>query len=76
MCNTRQLTMVRLKRINLIISRRLSGLAEGVSSIIQCAVRQEWSSIAGCSSLAQFEPRYIVLLSVLVISLPAFVPLL
>lgn len=44
--------------IDLISSRRLSGLAEGVSSVIQCAVRQEWSSITGCSSLTQFEPRY------------------
>lgn len=44
-------------------SRRLSGLAEGVSSIIHCAVRQEWSSVAGCSGLGQFEPRYIALLS-------------
>lgn len=44
--------------ITLIIFRRLSGLAEGVSSVIQCAVRQQWSSIAGCSSIGQFEPRY------------------
>ncbi|XP_019696461.1 tumor protein p63-regulated gene 1-like protein [Harpegnathos saltator] len=39
------------------LAPRLSGLAEGVSSIIQCAVRQEWSSVAGCSGLNQFEPR-------------------
>ncbi|XP_032686775.1 tumor protein p63-regulated gene 1-like protein isoform X4 [Odontomachus brunneus] len=39
------------------LAPRLSGLAEGVSSIIQCAVRQEWSSVAGCSGLTQFEPR-------------------
>ncbi|KAL6266406.1 hypothetical protein P5V15_003258 [Pogonomyrmex californicus] len=39
------------------LAPRLSGLAEGVSSIIHCAVRQEWSSIAGCSNLTQFEPR-------------------
>ncbi|XP_071561736.1 tumor protein p63-regulated gene 1-like protein isoform X1 [Temnothorax nylanderi] len=39
------------------LAPRLSGLAEGVSSIIHCAVRQELSSIAGCSNLAQFEPR-------------------
>lgn len=44
--------------IDLISSRRLSGLAEGVSSVIQCAVRQEWSSVTGCSNLSQFEPRY------------------
>ncbi|XP_020286694.1 tumor protein p63-regulated gene 1-like protein isoform X1 [Pseudomyrmex gracilis] len=39
------------------LAPRLSGLAEGMSSIIQCAARQEWSSIAGCSSIGQFEPR-------------------
>lgn len=39
------------------LAPRLSGLAEGVSSIIQCAVRQEWSSVAGCSGLTQFEPK-------------------
>ncbi|XP_029665351.1 tumor protein p63-regulated gene 1-like protein [Formica exsecta] len=39
------------------LAPRLSGLADGVSSIIQCAVRQEWSSITGCSNLTQFEPR-------------------
>lgn len=39
------------------LAPRLSGLAEGVSSVIHCAVRQEWSSITGCSSLTQFEPR-------------------
>ncbi|XP_012219080.1 tumor protein p63-regulated gene 1-like protein isoform X1 [Linepithema humile] len=39
------------------LAPRLSGLAEGVSSIIHCAVRQEWSSVAGCSGFAQFEPR-------------------
>ncbi|EZA61718.1 tumor protein p63-regulated gene 1-like protein isoform X1 [Ooceraea biroi] len=39
------------------LAPRLSGLAEGVSSMIQCAVRQEWSSVAGCSGLTQFEPR-------------------
>jgi len=44
--------------VDLISSRRLSGLAEGVSSVIHCAVRQEWSSVTGCSSLTQFEPRY------------------
>ncbi|XP_029168544.1 tumor protein p63-regulated gene 1-like protein isoform X2 [Nylanderia fulva] len=40
------------------LAPRLSGLAEGVSSIIHCAVRQEWSSVTGCSNLTQFEPRY------------------
>ncbi|KYM95933.1 PREDICTED: tumor protein p63-regulated gene 1-like protein isoform X1 [Cyphomyrmex costatus] len=39
------------------LAPRLNGLAEGVSSVIHCAVRQEWSSIAGCSNLTQFEPR-------------------
>ncbi|KAL6266405.1 hypothetical protein P5V15_003258 [Pogonomyrmex californicus] len=52
------------------LAPRLSGLAEGVSSIIHCAVRQEWSSIAGCSNLTQFEPRYIALLSISLISYP------
>lgn len=44
------------------IFRRLSGLAEGVSSIIHCAGRQEWSSLVSCTGLAQFEPRYTVFL--------------
>ncbi|CAK9818177.1 Tumor protein p63-regulated gene 1 protein [Anthophora quadrimaculata] len=39
------------------LAPRLSGLAEGVSSIIHCAVRQEWSSLTSCTGLAQFEPR-------------------
>ncbi|XP_017880057.1 tumor protein p63-regulated gene 1-like protein isoform X1 [Ceratina calcarata] len=39
------------------LAPRLSGLAEGVSSMIHCAVRQEWSSLASCTGLAQFEPR-------------------
>ncbi|CAL7942524.1 unnamed protein product [Xylocopa violacea] len=39
------------------LAPRLSGLAEGVSSIIHCAVRQEWSSLASCTGFAQFEPR-------------------
>ncbi|XP_043509402.1 tumor protein p63-regulated gene 1-like protein isoform X1 [Frieseomelitta varia] len=39
------------------LAPRLSGLAEGVSSIIHCAGRQEWSSLVSCTGLAQFEPR-------------------
>ncbi|XP_034190327.1 tumor protein p63-regulated gene 1-like protein isoform X1 [Osmia lignaria lignaria] len=39
------------------LAPRLNGLAEGVSSIVNCAVRQEWSSVASCTGLAQFEPR-------------------
>ncbi|KOC61641.1 Tumor protein p63-regulated gene 1 protein [Habropoda laboriosa] len=39
------------------LAPRLSGLAEGMSSIIHCAVRQEWSSLTSCTGLAQFEPR-------------------
>lgn len=56
------LCLVHIIHVNLIYSRRLSGLAEGVSSLIHCAVRQEWSSIAGCSNLTQFESRYTALL--------------
>ncbi|XP_031788137.1 tumor protein p63-regulated gene 1-like protein isoform X2 [Nasonia vitripennis] len=36
---------------------RLNGLAEGVSSLIHSAVRQEWSSFTSLSSTSQFEPR-------------------
>ncbi|KAL7288804.1 tumor protein p63-regulated gene 1-like protein isoform X2 [Trichogramma pretiosum] len=36
---------------------RLNGFAEGFSSLIHSAVRQEWSSITSLSSTAQFEPR-------------------
>ncbi|KAK2587799.1 hypothetical protein KPH14_003903 [Odynerus spinipes] len=36
---------------------RLNGLAEGMSYIINCAVRQEWSSLTTCSSFTQFESR-------------------
>lgn len=43
---------------NMIILRRLNGLAEGVSSLIHSVVRQEWSSFTSVSSTAQFEPRY------------------
>ncbi|KZC09177.1 PREDICTED: tumor protein p63-regulated gene 1-like protein [Dufourea novaeangliae] len=39
------------------LAPRLSGLAEGVSSLFHCAVRQEWSPLTSCSGLAQFEPR-------------------
>ncbi|XP_053983817.1 tumor protein p63-regulated gene 1-like protein isoform X1 [Hylaeus volcanicus] len=39
------------------LAPRLSGLAEGVSSIFNCAVRQEWSSLTSCTGLAQFESR-------------------
>ncbi|XP_031830586.1 tumor protein p63-regulated gene 1-like protein isoform X1 [Nomia melanderi] len=39
------------------LAPRLSGLAEGVSSIFHCAVRQDWSSLTSCTGLAQFEPR-------------------
>ncbi|KAK0175673.1 hypothetical protein PV327_009405 [Microctonus hyperodae] len=35
---------------------RLNGLAEGVSSMIHCAVRQQWSSIASRSDI-KFESR-------------------
>lgn len=52
------IAFIHIDSIDSISSRRLSGLAEGVSSIIHCAVRQEWSSVTGCSSLTQFEPRY------------------
>ncbi|XP_014214255.1 tumor protein p63-regulated gene 1-like protein isoform X3 [Copidosoma floridanum] len=36
---------------------RLNGLAEGVSTILHNAIRQEWSSITSLSSTAHFEPR-------------------
>ncbi|XP_033327486.1 tumor protein p63-regulated gene 1-like protein isoform X1 [Megalopta genalis] len=39
------------------LAPRLSGLAEGVSSIFHCAVRQEWSTLTSCAGLAQFESR-------------------
>ncbi|XP_076684064.1 tumor protein p63-regulated gene 1-like protein isoform X1 [Andrena cerasifolii] len=39
------------------LAPRLSGLAEGMSSIIHYGVREEWSSFTSCASLAQFEPR-------------------
>ncbi|XP_014296254.1 tumor protein p63-regulated gene 1-like protein isoform X1 [Microplitis demolitor] len=38
------------------IAPRLNGLAEGVSSVIHCAVRQQWSSLASRSDI-KFEPR-------------------
>ncbi|KAH0552318.1 tumor protein p63-regulated gene 1-like protein isoform X1 [Cotesia glomerata] len=38
------------------IAPRLNGLAEGVSSVIHCAVRQQWSSLASSSEI-KFEPR-------------------
>ncbi|KAG8035277.1 hypothetical protein G9C98_001767 [Cotesia typhae] len=38
------------------IAPRLNGLAEGVSSVIHCAVRQQWSSLALKSEI-KFEPR-------------------
>ncbi|XP_033219605.1 tumor protein p63-regulated gene 1 protein-like [Belonocnema kinseyi] len=37
---------------------RLNGLAEGVSSILHSAVRQEWSSLTTLSGFTKFEPRY------------------
>ncbi|XP_043255206.1 tumor protein p63-regulated gene 1-like protein isoform X2 [Colletes gigas] len=39
------------------LTPRLSGLAEGMSSMFNCAVRQEWSSLVSCTGLAQFESR-------------------
>ncbi|XP_076167513.1 tumor protein p63-regulated gene 1-like protein isoform X1 [Ptiloglossa arizonensis] len=39
------------------LAPRLSGLAEGVSSIFHCAVRQEWSSLTSCTGLTQFDSR-------------------
>lgn len=45
--------------VSLIISRRLNGLAEGVSSIFHNAVRQQWSSITAGSSIGEFKSRYI-----------------
>lgn len=39
------------------LAPRLSGLAEGISSIVACAVRREWSSFTTCTGLTQFEPR-------------------
>ncbi|XP_060829482.1 tumor protein p63-regulated gene 1-like protein isoform X1 [Bombus pascuorum] len=39
------------------LAPRLSGLAEGVSSIFHYAGRQEWSTLVSCTDFAQFEPR-------------------
>ncbi|XP_003701141.1 tumor protein p63-regulated gene 1-like protein isoform X2 [Megachile rotundata] len=39
------------------LAPRLNGLAEGMSSIVNCAVRQEWSTLTSCTGLAQFESR-------------------
>ncbi|XP_047345670.1 tumor protein p63-regulated gene 1-like protein isoform X1 [Vespa velutina] len=39
------------------LTPRLNGLAEVMSYVINCAVRQEWSSLTTCSNLTQFEPR-------------------
>ncbi|KAJ8683261.1 hypothetical protein QAD02_019053 [Eretmocerus hayati] len=36
---------------------RLNGFAEGISSLINSAVRQEWSSFTSLSSTTEFEPR-------------------
>ncbi|XP_012282888.1 tumor protein p63-regulated gene 1-like protein [Orussus abietinus] len=36
---------------------RLNGLTDGVSSIVQNAVRRQWSSLDARSGLSQFEPR-------------------
>ncbi|XP_076236378.1 tumor protein p63-regulated gene 1-like protein isoform X1 [Calliopsis andreniformis] len=39
------------------LALRLNGLAQGMSSIIHCAIRQEWSAITSCTGFAQFELR-------------------
>ncbi|XP_015598645.1 tumor protein p63-regulated gene 1-like protein isoform X1 [Cephus cinctus] len=36
---------------------RLNGIAEGVSNVVQCGVRQQWSSMATGAGLERFEPR-------------------
>ncbi|XP_063989850.1 tumor protein p63-regulated gene 1-like protein [Diachasmimorpha longicaudata] len=38
------------------VAPRLNGFADGLSSVIQCAIRQQWSSIAGRTDI-HFEPR-------------------
>ncbi|XP_066595266.1 tumor protein p63-regulated gene 1 protein-like [Prorops nasuta] len=42
---------------NTSIAPKLNGLAEGVSSIFNCAIRQQWSSFSSQCSISQFEPR-------------------
>lgn len=39
------------------LAPRLNGLAEGMSSIVHTALRQEWSALSTCTGLSQFEPR-------------------